>query len=340
MMPAAKKMRLAHGQTMMPLNTGASMPLLGLGTWKSKPGEVENAVKVALDNGYKHIDCAAVYGNEKEVGNAFAAKVGSDGVIKREDLFVTSKLWNSNHARERVVPALKQTLADLQLDYLDLYLIHWPHGFKNGDDKFPKDDEGNILFSDTHYTETWRGMEECVKLGLTRAIGLSNFNSVQIQTVFAMKDLAIEPAVLQIESHPYCTQEKLIEFARSKGMQVTGYSPLGSPDRPWAKEGEPHVLEDPQIAEIAKKHGKTPAQICIKFQAQRGVVVIPKSVTPARIIANHQVHDFELSDEEMDKIASFNRDWRACNPMIEKGGVMVPRDLHHPHFPFQPDLAY
>ena len=164
------------------LFTGASFPLVGLGTWKSKEGAVETAVKEALDVGYRHIDCAAIYGNEKEIGNALKEKLGK--VCERKDLFVTSKLWNTKHAAADVRPACVKTLQDLGLDYIDLYLIHWPTGFKAGGESFPKNPDGSIIYSDTHYCETWGAMEKLVEEGLVKHIGLSNFNSKQIDEVY------------------------------------------------------------------------------------------------------------------------------------------------------------
>lgn len=168
----------------MKLFTGASFPLVGLGTWKSKKGEVEKAVKTAIDVGYRHIDCAAAYGNEKEVGEALKEKIGA--VCERKDIFITSKLWNTKHAAEDVRPACLETLKDLGLDYIDLYLIHWPIGFRAGDDKFPKNSDGSMIYSDTHYNETWSAMEKLVEEGLVKHIGLSNFNSKQIDEVYCL----------------------------------------------------------------------------------------------------------------------------------------------------------
>jgi len=307
------------------------MPLLGLGTWKSKPGEVAEAVKVALELGYRHIDAAAVYGNQTEIGEAFRTMFAKG--LTREEIFVTSKLWNTCHRKEDVMPALKQTLKDLGLDYLDLYLIHWPHGFKPGSEPFPKDAEGKIIYdTETHFTETWAALEECYDAGLVRALGLSNFNSQQIDAIFAMAK--VKPAVLQIESHPYFQQKKLIAHATARGLTITAYSPLGSPDRPWAKPGEPTLLEDPNLLAIGQKYGKSPAQVCIRFQIQRGVVVIPKSVTPSRIQSNLGVFDFELSPEDMETLATYDRGWRCCVPCIVVNGQSVPRDMAHPLFPF------
>eukprot|EP00911_Craspedida_sp_UC1_P002732 UC1_evm2s2005 len=286
--------------TTVKLHTGAEMPLVGLGTWKSKPGQVEAAVEAALEAGYRHIDCAACYGNEKEVGTAFSKVFGKEGgAIKREDVFVTSKLWNSDHHPDDVEGACKQTLADLGLEYLDLYLVHWPHAFARGLGKFPKREDGSVIYDfDIPLLDTWHAMEKLVEAGLVKAIGLSNYNSEQIKEIVTGAK-SVKPAVLQVESHPYFTQDPLIAAARENGLVVTAYSPLGSPDRPWAKPGEPSLLEDPAIAAIGAKYGKTAAHVALRFQVQRGVIVIPKSVTPSRIVANLQIHDFELSEEDM-----------------------------------------
>ncbi|KAG5841167.1 hypothetical protein ANANG_G00196700 [Anguilla anguilla] len=219
------------------LSTGQKMPLVGLGTWKSAPGQVMQAVLSALDCGYRHIDCAAAYGNEQEVGEALRERVGLGKALQREDVFVTSKLWNTQHHPDDVEPACRKSLADLGLDYLDLYLMHWPMAFQRGAEVMPRNADGSIRYADTHYRDTWKAMEALVDLGLARAIGLSNFNARQVDDVLSIAEH--KPAVNQVECHPYLIQARLLAHCGDRGVVVTAYSPLGSPDRPWATPGEP-----------------------------------------------------------------------------------------------------
>uniref|UniRef100_W5MHR3 alcohol dehydrogenase (NADP(+)) n=1 Tax=Lepisosteus oculatus TaxID=7918 RepID=W5MHR3_LEPOC len=312
------------------LSIGHKMPLIGLGTWKSAPGLVKQAVLCALDCGYRHFDCAAAYGNEREVGEALLERVGTGKQIKREEVFVTSKLWNTKHHPEDVESSCRKTLAELSLQYLDLYLIHWPMAFERGEVLMPRNDDGTMRHGDTHYRDTWKVMEGLLDQGLVKAIGLSNFNAKQIDDILSI--CKYKPVVNQVECHPYLIQKELLKYCHDHGIALTAYSPLGSPDRPWTSPGEPQLLDDPQILAIAGRYGKTPAQVILRWQVQRGVVCIPKSTTPSRIQQNIQVFDFTLSNDDMKQIECFNRNERLIIPTIEVSIKSVWLPLHTPNF--------
>ncbi|KAJ9048560.1 hypothetical protein DSO57_1033879 [Entomophthora muscae] len=275
------------------LYTGAQIPLFGLGTWQAQETQVYAAVKTALVTGYHHLDCAFIYGNEHEIGQAIA-----ESEVQREDIFITSKLWNAFHEPQHVEPALDRSLKHLQLEYLDLYLMHWPYaqpfaGFDFQPITIEQLEAKGKPPSDANITliDTWRAMEELVTSGKVKHIGVSNFTIKNLQII--LKDCAIRPAVNQVELHPYLPQHELLAFCKENNIHVTGYAPLGS-------FGKPRVLEDPTLKNIAEKNNTDVAHVLLAWGQQRGCSVIPKSSSEHHIQSNYQ--DIELPQEDMEII--------------------------------------
>lgn len=265
------------------LNNGVEMPMIGLGVFKEKEGsEVMNSVKYALDAGYRSIDTAKVYGNEEGVGKAI-----KESGIPREEIFVTTKLWNTDQGYETTLKAIDESLIKLEMDYVDLYLVHWPTAAGERD-------ENNIYPSINKREETWKAMEEIYKSGKAKAIGVSNY---MVSHLEEMKDYAkIMPAVNQIELHPFLIEKELIEYCKERGIAIEAHSPLVHGER----------LSDPKIVEISKKYGKSPAQVLIRWDLQHGWITIPKSTRKERIEENINVFDFELSNEDMQTLDSMS----------------------------------
>jgi alcohol dehydrogenase (NADP+) len=284
------------------------MPALGLGTWKSEPGEVYNAVKIAIKTGYRHLDCAPLYGNEKEIGMALGECI-AEGIVERADMWITSKLWNTYHCKSDVIPALKQSLSDLQTSYLDLFMIHWPIALKNGV-IFPQKGTDLASLDEVPLSETWEAMEEAVSKGLAKHLGVSNFGKKNLKKLISVSK--IKPEMNQVECHPYLQQEDLFTFCKSNEILFTAYAPLGSSDRPdvFKAKDEPNLLTDWIIGEIAKSNNATPAQILISWALSRGMSVIPKSVNPDRIVQNFQAQEVHLSEDDMKRISILERGYR------------------------------
>ncbi|MGE5777512.1 MAG: aldo/keto reductase [Chloroflexota bacterium] len=303
------------------LYTGAEIPAVGLGTFGSDrftAAEIAEAVLGAAEIGYRHFDCAAVYGNEKEIGTSLQ-KIVSSG-IRREELWITSKLWNDKHAEEDVIPACRQTLKDLKLEYLDLYLIHWP--FPNhhapGVDVNSRDPHA-VPYIHENYMKTWRQMEKLVDLGLVRHIGTSNMTMPKLNLL--LRDARIKPAANEMELHPHFQQAEFFKFCIDNQIAPIGFAPIGSPTRPDRDKTPDDTvdIEDPVIVKIAQRLNVHPAVICVKWAAQRGQIPIPFSVRPNEYWSNLKAAVSEpLTDEEMQEIACIDK-----NNRLIKGQVFL-----------------
>jgi len=307
------------------LRSGGAIPVVGFGTWRAEPQQTENAVYEALKAGYRHIDCARIYGNESEVGRGIARAL-SEKLLTRAELFVTTKVWNDSHTRERALQSIKNSLKDLQLDYIDLVLIHWPIDFEHEEGThFPKDPKTGKARNETDPSKAsvklcWQGLEDAVQQGLTRAIGVSNFSPQQIDEL--LEYASIKPDVNQIELQPYLQQDELLAYAKKNGLVIVAYSPLGNLKREGAEDFTP--LNEPVVASIAKKHHKSPAQIVLRWGLQHGQVVLPKSVTPERIRANLALFDFALDEADMAAMKELGqKKYRFINPDFNVNGTHV-----------------
>ncbi|KAH7117079.1 NADP-dependent oxidoreductase domain-containing protein [Dendryphion nanum] len=283
--------------TPIKLNTGASIPALGLGTWQSAPGEVKAAVIHAIEGGYRHIDCAFCYQNEDEVGEAIQDVI-KRGIVKREDLFITSKLWCTFHTRAE--EGLQKSLELLKVDYLDLYLMHWPVPMnpKGNHPLFPKLEDGSrdIDHSITHI-QTWKNLEKLIQENpnKVKAIGVSNYSVKYLEKLLAQA--TIVPAVNQIENHPLLPQQEVVDFAKEKGIHITAYSPLGSTGSP--------LFKDERVLEVAKKHNVGAGTVLLSYHLARNSSVLAKSVTPSRIDENRNL--ISLDDSDLEKLVDISK---------------------------------
>ncbi len=294
--------------TRMPLNNGADhIPALGFGTLIPDAAETITATRDALDAGFRHFDCAERYRNEREVGEALQAGMATGG-IAREDIFVTTKLWNTNHRPERVERAFEASLNRLGLQYLDLYLIHTPFAFQPGDEPDPRDQNGNVVYDNgVTLLDTWRALESLVDHGRCRAIGLSDISLNDLSPIY--ESARIKPAVVQVESHPYLPETELLEFCRQKGIVLLAFAPLGHGMKPG-------LLGDPVISAIAARVGKTPAQVLLAWAVQRGTALLTTPKTAARAREN-----FDISALPEDAFNQINRieTRQRLNPVVTTG---------------------
>ncbi|XP_059058852.1 aldo-keto reductase AKR2E4-like [Achroia grisella] len=303
------------------LNNRREIPAIALGTFlgfdqngvvKSIDKQLCNVVLNAIDLGYRHFDTASVYNTEEEIGEATQKKI-AEGAVTRDELFLTTKLWNTHHERYQVLQALKESLKKLGTNYVDLYLMHWPMGLND-----------DYSYSDVDFMETWRGMEDAVRLGLAKTIGLSNFNKEQVKRVISEADM--KPAVLQIEINPQIIQTDLVSYAQAEGLVVMGYSPFGSLVKRFGMDLPGPKMDDPVLVEIAQKYGKTTPQVVLRWMVDKKIIPIPKTINIKRLKENIEVFDFKLQENEIQQINGFDRRVRFTLPSFWQ---------NHPYYPFE-----
>ncbi|CEL05973.1 Putative D-xylose reductase (XyrA) [Aspergillus calidoustus] len=302
------------------LSSGYDMPIVGFGLWKVNNDTCADQVYEAIKAGYRLFDGACDYGNEVEAGQGVARAI-KEGIVRREDLFIVSKLWNSFHDGDRVEPIARKQLADWGVDYFDLYIVHFPISLKYVDPsvRYPpswNSEAGKVELGNATIQETWTAMESLVDKSLARSIGISNFSAQLLMDL--LRYARVRPATLQIEHHPYLTQTRLVDYAQREGIAITAYSsfgPLSFLELQVTKaENTPPLFEHETIKSIAAKHGKTPAQVLLRWATQRNIAVIPKSNNPARLAQNLDVVGFDLESTEIEAISALDKGLRFNDP--------------------------
>ncbi|XP_052583792.1 aldo-keto reductase family 1 member C21-like isoform X1 [Peromyscus californicus insignis] len=310
------------------LNDGHFIPVLGFGT--AVPAEVPKSkikepTKIAIDAGFRHFDCASVYKTEDYVGEVIRSKI-ADGTVKRKDIFYTTKVWCDCLRPELVRSSLEQSLKKIQLDYVDLYLIHYPVALKPGEHAYPVDEYGKLMFDTVDLCATWEAMERCKEAGLTKSIGVSNFNRRQLETILNKPGLKYKPVCNQVECHPYLNQMKLLDFCKSNDIILVAYGVLGTQRYVgWVDQNSPVLLDEPVLCSMAKKYNQTPALIALRYQLQRGIVALNSTFNEKRVKENIKVFEFQLSSEDMKVLDGLNRNLRYMNASMFAG---------HPNYPF------
>ena len=284
------------------------MPAIGLGTWKMEDGVAEGAVTKAIELGYRYFDCAPIYLNEAEIGESFGAAFNGGG-HDRSEFWITSKLWCNRHRPDLVQGALKQTLSDLKLDYLDLFMIHWPIVFRH-DIHRPESGADFISLEDQPLVDTWAAMEDCATAGLCRNLGVCNFNVANLQAI--LDNCRIKPSANQVECHPFLNQRVLFDFCRANDIHLIAYSPLGSGDRPerMRDEADPNLFEDELLKDLASKNKISVGELLLAWAVCRGTIAIPKSANPTRLSQNLAAGEIELSAEDMAAIENLETQYR------------------------------
>ncbi|EFP05149.1 hypothetical protein CRE_04099 [Caenorhabditis remanei] len=308
------------------LNSGYEMPAIGYGTWQIAKSKTTDKVREALDAGYRHIDSAPSFRNQAEVGMA-VKNWCSSGKSGREELFLSSKIWNTHHSREKCLQQIDEMLTDFDTNYMDLVVIHWPFGWAEDDagGYLPRGNDGKFIASNVDYLETWKALEDAHRSGKIRSIGLANFNLEQVERIWT-KGL-IKPAVLQVEMNPFFTQKEVREYCREKGIALLATMTTGNPGSScYRKHEDPNLLYNETLIAIAKSHGKTVPQTILRWIIDIGHTAVIKSVESKRIRQNINIFKFHLSTDQIERIEHLNLNFRILNPWLGNES--------HPHFPW------